>query len=151
MTTTPHPLTPLVWEALGAAVSGDGKGAANALYRIGTSTDSHGVYGACCAFAEAGKQILHQLYGSDIPAEAHWGIAELEPGGLTANAPRTFALRFLAAYANDDKPTCLALFNAAINASGDDYVDSVSALLIVVGQLGQLALREKQTDGEPQP
>lgn len=143
--TNPHPLTALVWEALEHAVSGNGAAAAEALCRIGTSADGHGVYGACCAFAEAGKLTLHQLYGGQIPAEAHWGIAELQSGALAASPPRTFALRFLTAYANGQRDTCLALFNAAINASDDEYVDSVSALLATVGQLGQLALREKDT------
>lgn len=141
--TDEHPLAPLVWEALEHACTGNGRGAADALYRIGTSTDDHGVYGACCAFAEAGHQILCRIYGDQIPAEAQWGIAELEPGTLAADAPKTFAVRFLVAYANGQRDTCLALFNAAVNASGEDYVDSVSALLVTVGQLGQLAFREQ--------
>ncbi|UZK54056.1 hypothetical protein NEH16_07745 [Streptomyces drozdowiczii] len=60
---------------------------------------------------------------------------------MEADPPKAFAVRFLTAYANGDHDTCLALFEAALHASDEQYVSSVCALLADVAGIYRLALK----------
>lgn len=136
----------LITEALARAIANDTNGAATALETIGQQSDDNQMYGACCAISSAGVHFLKQIYGARAAAMAKndmWVLEELEPGALAGNPPKAFAVRFLIAYANGDTSTCLALYNTALKASGEEYVASVCALLADVAGIARLALEEK--------
>jgi len=133
----------LVWDALGRAVEGDTEGAAADLFTIGIEVDGNMMYGVCCAIAEAGHHILKRLYGDRAPrpgTDDMWRLMELEPGALLQDPVHAFSVRFLAAHANGDGPTAMALFNAALRAPDDLYVRSVCRLLADVAGLARLAI-----------
>lgn len=139
--------TQAVWDMLGLAVGGDINGAATILQNVGMASDDHRMYGVCCGLAEAGKHVLHQLYGDQAPRPGTtdmFVMQELVPGATADDPPATFALRFLTAWANGDRATTLALFEAALSASDEEYVSSVGALLANVAGLCRLALKRKR-------
>ncbi|MFE9199961.1 hypothetical protein ACFYMH_28470 [Streptomyces albidoflavus] len=127
-----------VFEMLAHAVAGNTEQAAGLLESIGAQSDDHRMYGVCCALAEAGTQMLYKVFGEQ-PPEHMWALQELSPGALAADPAKGFAVRFLIAYANGDRDTTLSLFQAALHADGDQYVDSVCALLAQVASLCRLA------------
>ncbi|MFE3049558.1 hypothetical protein ACFXIY_21200 [Streptomyces albidoflavus] len=127
-----------VFEMLVHAVAGNTEQASRLLESIGTQSDDHRMYGVCCALAGAGKQMLYKIFG-DQPPEHMWALEELSPGTLAADPAGGFAVRFLIANANGDRDTRRALFQAALHADGDQYVDSVCALLAQVASLCRLA------------
>ncbi|WP_233646756.1 hypothetical protein [Streptomyces sp. BSE6.1] len=131
-------LADLTTTALARAVDGDDDGAAMTVCEIGirSSPDQFDVYKACCGFAEAGRQALVKLYGGRVPDPARgetWAMLPLGAG--EADAPDTFSMRFLVAFANGDQPTMLALWRAALLADNDQYVASVASLLRDVATL----------------
>ncbi|MBT2379006.1 hypothetical protein J7E90_17030 [Streptomyces sp. ISL-111] len=133
----------LVFEALAHAVDGNAAEAATALMTIGQASDNSVMYGVCCAIASAGTHALGLVYGDRAPKPGTtdmYVLQELEPGAIEADPPKAFAVRFLTAYANGDTDTCLALFDAALRASDDEYVSSVCALLADVAGIYRLAL-----------
>ncbi|MFD6375404.1 hypothetical protein [Streptomyces sp. KR2] len=127
-----------VFEMLAHAVAGNTEQVGRLLESIGTQSDGDRMYGVCCALAEAGKQALYKVFGEQ-PPEHMWALGERSPGALAADPAKGFAARFLIAYANDDRDTTLALFQAALHTDGDQYVDSVCALLAQVASLCRLA------------
>ncbi|MFJ3170606.1 hypothetical protein ACIPJK_07450 [Streptomyces roseus] len=133
-------LTELVMDALASTIAKDADRAANKLIEIGSQCTDSEMYGVCCALAAAGQQALTKIYGPDFNRAGGdmFALHELKPG--TTEPEEMFAMRFLVAYANDDKPTCMALYSAATKASDEDFVGSVSALLINVAGLSRLAL-----------
>lgn len=137
-----------VWDMLGLAVTGNISGAATMLQNVGMASDTSRMYGVCCALAEAGKQVLHQLYGNHAPRPGTpdmFILQELVPGATDEDPADAFALRFLTAWANDDRDTTFALYDAALNASDEEYVSSVGALLANVAGLCRLALKQKRS------
>lgn len=143
-----HQTAELVWQMLGQAVDGDTAAAATTLQTIGMNADDHRMYGVCCALASAGQQILQQLYGEHAPRPGTsdmYVLEELVPGAVTDDPAKGFALRFLTAYANGDTTTTLALFNAALDASDDEFCDSICALLANVAGLARLALKQRRS------
>ncbi|MFB6696344.1 hypothetical protein [Streptomyces rubiginosohelvolus] len=133
----------LVFEALAHAVDGNASEAATALMTIGQASDDNRMYGVCCAIASAGTHALGLVYGDRAPKPGTtdmYVLQELEPGATEADPPKAFAVRFLTAYANGDTETCLALFEAALRSSDDEYVSSVCALLADVAGIYRLAL-----------
>ncbi|MER6191806.1 hypothetical protein [Streptomyces cyaneofuscatus] len=133
----------LVFEALAHAVDGNAAEAATALMTIGQASDNNRMYGVCCAIASAGTHALGLVYGDRAPKPGTtdmYVLQELEPGAIEADPPKAFAVRFLTAYANGDTATCMALFDAALRSSDDEYVDSVCALLADVAGIYRLAL-----------
>ncbi|GGX99096.1 hypothetical protein [Streptomyces fructofermentans] len=130
----------LTMRAIGAALNLNAREASDALAEIGTRGRAPAIYGACCAFAEVGRTALVKLYGEQVPDLNRgdmWAMHVLDPN--KADPYETFAARFIVAYANDDKPQTLALFNASIAAGPDDHVCSVSQLLITAAQLTHTA------------
>ncbi|WP_239934214.1 hypothetical protein [Streptomyces sp. CBG31] len=127
-----------VFEMLARSGAGHAEQASRLLVSIGTQSDDHRMYGVCCALAGAGTQMLYKVFG-DQPPEHMWALKELSPGALAADPAKGFAVRFLIANANGDRDTTLALFQAALHADGDQYVDSVCALLTQVASLCRLA------------
>ncbi|MFD5798647.1 hypothetical protein ACFWIO_34975 [Streptomyces diastatochromogenes] len=128
---------------LNRAMDGDVPGAATALIEIGENGDPFDVFGACCAFAEVGKAALTKIYGDKAPDLSRgdmWAMQMLKPG--STDPADTFAVRFIVAYANDDKEQAPALFRAALESSGDEYVSSVSALLATAVSLAHTALNK---------
>lgn len=130
----------LVLDALAFAVAGDSERAADALDSLGTASTNNQMYGVCCAIAEAGRHMLQRVLGKQPPGSM-FALEELEPGTAERDPHRAFALRFLTAYANGDRDMTLALFDAALEAGGDDYVESVCALLAEVAGITRLALK----------
>ncbi|MCX4601182.1 hypothetical protein OG402_11855 [Streptomyces anulatus] len=133
----------LVFEAIAQAVAGNASEAATALMTIGQNADTNLMYGVCCAIASAGTHALELVYGDRAPKHGTsdmYVLQELEPGAIGADPPKAFAVRFLTAYANGDTDTCLALFEAALRSSDDEYVSSVCALLADVAGIYRLAL-----------
>lgn len=133
----------LVFEALAHAVAGNADEAATTLMTIGQASDNSVMYGVCCAIASAGTHALGLVYGDQAPTPGTgmYVLEELKPGAMEADPPKAFAVRFLTAYANGDTPTCLALFEAALHASDEQYVSSVCALLADVAGIYRLALK----------
>lgn len=134
-------------------MDGDTGGAASALIKIGQGGDHFDVYGACCAFAEIGKAALTKLHGdqaADLSRGDMWAMQILKPG---ENDPcETFATRFIVAYANGDKDGTFALFRAALEADGGQYVESVCALLATAVSLAHTAVQQTgRPDGEVEP
>ncbi|MQS14484.1 hypothetical protein F7Q99_20000 [Streptomyces kaniharaensis] len=136
----------LIQQAIGSAAHGDIDTAARALESLGQASDNNRMYGVCCAIATTGTHTLRLLYGSQAPTAdngAMWATTELTPGAFAADPAEAFAMRFLVAYSNGDTDTCLALFETALKAGGEQYVSSVCALLTAVAKLVRLALDEK--------
>ncbi|ONK09495.1 hypothetical protein [Streptomyces sp. MP131-18] len=134
----------LVFDMLAAAVADDTARAADLLQQIGESSTPDRMYGVCCALAAAGTNSLRSLYGEHAPDLSRgdmWAMQTLPNAGRDSQSS-TWASRFLIAYANGDKDTPLALFNASVN-DGDRHVDDVASLLITVTGITRLALREQ--------
>ena len=121
----------LLKDALAFGIAGDASRSADALAALGGGADNNDMFGACCALGESGKRAIVRLKGSGTVV-----LHELVPGGMAKDPANMFALRFLAMYANHDQDTALALFNAAVRASGIQYIDSVGALLTNVKASG---------------
>lgn len=137
----------LVFEALAHAVAGNADDAARHLITIGSQSDDNRMYGVCWAIASAGEHMLQRIYGDRAPHLEHgdmWVLQQLEPGSLDADAPKAFAARFLVAHCNADKETALALFQAALDSDGDEYVASVGALLAMVAGISRLAIAQNK-------
>ncbi|WP_282686296.1 MULTISPECIES: hypothetical protein [unclassified Streptomyces] len=137
------PTADLVFEALAHAIDGNASEAATALMTIGQASDDNRMYGVCCAIASAGTHALSLVYGDRAPKPGTsdmYVLQELKPGAIDGDPPKAFAVRFLTAYANGDTATCMALFNAALRSSDDEYVSSVCALLADVAGIYRLAL-----------
>lgn len=138
-------LAELVQTAFHFAYEADADGVGTCLDEIGTSGDPFDMYKACCGFAEIGRAALTKIYGnraSDLDRGDMFYIEELKPGFLSDDPPKAFAARFLIAYCNDDKDTTPALFRAALEAGGVQYVDSVCALVADVAGIARLALEK---------
>ncbi|MFI1165587.1 hypothetical protein ACH4UM_18725 [Streptomyces sp. NPDC020801] len=140
-------LTQLVRDAFHFAVDADAESVATILGEIGTSGDPFDMYKACCGFAEIGRAALTKLYGDRAPDRSRGDMFYIEElqGSLTDDPPKAFAARFLIAYCNDDKDTAPALFRAALEAGGVQYVDSVCALVADVAGIARLALDQGQS------
>lgn len=133
-------LTELIMDALASTIAGDAERAADKLTEVGSQCDSAEMYGVCCALAAAGRQALTKIYGPSFNQAGGdmFALQELAPG--ETDPAEMFSMRFLIAYANGDTPTCMALYSAADKASDEDFVSSVSSLLINVAGLSRLAL-----------
>ncbi|WP_406321761.1 hypothetical protein [Streptomyces sp. NBC_00519] len=134
----------LTTDALARAIDGDMDGAATAIVEIGqNSADGFDVFAACCGFAEAARQAMVKLNGGD-PADPDrgggWAVRPVDDEDQV-DAPLLFARRFIIAYANDDQPTALALWRAALLASHAEYVASVASLLATAARLANEAAR----------
>ncbi|MFD5938308.1 hypothetical protein [Streptomyces griseus] len=133
----------LVLEAIAHAVDGNAAEAATTLTTIGQNADNNLMYGVCCAIASAGTHALSLIYGDQAPVPGTsdmYVLQELEPGALEDDPPKAFAARFLTARANGDEATCMALYGAALSSDGDQYVESMCALLANVAGIYRLAL-----------
>lgn len=138
-----------VYEALAHGVAGDAHRATDLLTEVGSQCDTSQMYGVCCGLAEAGAMMLRKFYGDQAPKTADdgmWVIQELRPGAGVEDPPKLFSVRFLIAWANGDHDTTMALFSAALKASGEQYIDSIAALFADVVGITRLAL-EKQESG----
>jgi len=136
----------LTTKAIGCALAKDADGATNAMVEIGQNGTWRDVYGSCCAYAEIGKAALIKFYGDKAPNPARgdmWALEQLP--GTVADPAKTFAIRFIVAYANDDRDGALALFRAALESSSDDYVSSVAALLATAASLANGALEHARS------
>jgi hypothetical protein len=133
-------------DALSFAVLGDAERASDALNKIGTSGDLFDMYAACCGFADVAKRAMAKVLGQepDLASGDMWVIEELKPGGLDKDPAKTFAIRFMIAYANDDKDTAPALFRAALDAGPEQFTESVCALLGDAADLHRLSLKHAE-------
>ena len=135
-------LAQLTMDAMSFAVLADADRATEALDEIGASGDPFDMYSACCGFAAVAKRAMTKVLGDepDLTAGDMWVIEELKPGGMDANPAKTFAIRFMIAYANDDKDTVPALFRTALEAGPEQFTESVCALLADAADLHRLSL-----------
>lgn len=137
-------LAEMTMDLICVALAGETDRAAATLQDIGMQTTHHEMYGVCCAIATAGVQALRKVYGAQYdPSGGDLMVfEELTPGAMAEDPPKAWAMRFLVAYANDDTPSTLALFETALKASDEEYVSSVAALLVNVTGLLRLSLDE---------
>lgn len=134
-----------VFGAFHAAVDMDAVLVADHVSAIAGTEDPFDMYAACCGFAEIGKRAMLKLHGDREfdPARGDMVIVqELEPGALAASPDEAFAVRFFSAYCNDDKETPAVLFKTALDASFEEFVDSVCALLNNVAGIARLAIEQ---------
>lgn len=133
--------TQLTFKALALAVADERDQVADVLDALGHGCTDNQMYGVCLGFANAGKQMLERLHGARIgPGGSMVALRELVPGAAELDPPQAFAVRFFAAASNGDDAMTLALFNAAVHVGGEQYVDSVCALLASVAGICRLAL-----------
>lgn len=137
-------LAQLTMDALSFAILADADRATEALNEIGTSGDPFDMYSACCGFAEVAKRAMTKVFRDEpnLAAGDMWVLEELKPGGLDDDPAKTFAVRFVVAYANDDKDTAPALYRAALEAGPEQFTESVCALLADAADLHRLSLRQ---------
>lgn len=131
----------LTMKAIGCALEGDSEGASSAMCEIRQNGTWRNVYGSCCAYAEVGKAALIKFYGDQAPNRGRgdmWVLQMLPSAG--PDPYEQFAIRFIVAYANDDKDGAFALFRSAAESSADDYVSSVAQLLATAASLAHGAL-----------
>ncbi|MEV8396322.1 hypothetical protein [Streptomyces niveus] len=141
----------LLFETLAHAVAGNSEQAATGLQTLGSQSDDNQMYGVCFGLANVGTMMLNRIYGERAPKPENgdmWALHQLKPGAFDADPPQAFASRFLVAHANGDTDTAMALFNAALASEGDQYVDSVCALLADVAGLCRLA-RDRSSGSAP--
>jgi hypothetical protein len=137
----------LLYEALAHGVAGDSEGAINKINSVCEGADTARVYGVCCGLAEAGAHMLRQIYGDKAPKTPEEGmfvLQELEPGALGKDPAKAFSVRFLTAWANGDRDSTGALFDAALRGTNEQYIDSVCALFADVVGITRLALEEQK-------
>jgi hypothetical protein len=140
-------LARLTMDALQFAILQDADRAAEAIDEIGLSGDPFDMYAACCGFAETAKRAMVKVLGDkpNLAAGDMWMVQELKPGGMDADPAKTFAVRFLIAYANDDKDMAPVLYRAALEAGPEQFADSVCALLGDAADLHRLSLKSDNT------
>jgi hypothetical protein len=116
----------LATQALSFTLAGNRTAALPLLDRIAVDSGPVQTYVVCCAFATAGAHAIRQL----LAAEG------LNPGGLVGVKPpadddpdRLFARRFIVAFTNRDYEMAKALFMAAYTAPGNQFQQSLTALL----------------------
>lgn len=132
-------LARLTESALRYAFARDWEPAAAAVTEITDSGDAADMYVACCGFAEVGRAQLLTLYPGGPSAPAHGRV--WQPGHIRrairrdADAHDSFAARFLAAWANEDTTTTVALYATANHAGSATRTESVCALLAHVTSL----------------
>lgn len=133
----------LTMDALSAAVLKDADRASDAITEIGASGDPFDMYAACCGFAEIAKRAMTKALGQkpDLAAGDMWILEDLKPSSPDKNPAETFAVRFMTAYANDDKDTVPALYRTALEAGPEQFVDSVCALLANAADLHRLSFK----------
>jgi hypothetical protein len=88
-------------------------------------------YLACCGWAGSSEVALERIHG---PAGT-WTPSDIRTGGLDDRPEKTFALRFITAYSNDDPDTTEALFVAAVNSAGDQFAKCLISLLMTAADL----------------
>lgn len=136
-----------VFEMISLAVADEQDKAADKLTDLGERLDISGMYGVCCGVASVGIHAMTRMNGGKGPDLARgdmWALAELRPGAATEDPPAAFAARFMVALGNNDRQASLALFDTALRAGPERYVESVCALLAQTAGLCRLALKEQR-------
>ncbi len=147
MTMSSEDASKLIFEAIAHGVAGESDAAINKLNTICEDADSLLMYGVCCALAETGTHMIRKIYGDQAPKtpeDGMWIMQELVPGAMGDDPAKAFSMRFLIAWANDDRDTTQALFSAATHASNEQYIDSVCALFADAIGITRLALEQRK-------
>lgn len=120
-----------VAEVLSHGLQGDAEASWAALMRLGTSLNANAMYGACCGFAEAGKAALKQMFAPAAFAggPGMYALTQLQHG---ADPEDLWAARFVVAHTNGDQDTTQALYDTALTAGPERFVDAVGALVTTV-------------------
>ncbi|MFE2578836.1 hypothetical protein [Streptomyces sp. NPDC059378] len=142
--------TQLVMDVLRHAVNYDFVQATQVMNEIAAVSNVRQMFGVCCCFADAARQMLVRLYGHPSP-ECLWALAGPDPADGPRRPAQVFAQQFIAVYANGDLPTCRALYLAAAQGSAHDYARSLAALIRDVAHLVRVATQEMAADAESQP
>jgi hypothetical protein len=130
--------------ALRAAINHDADRAQDYLVELGATGDPDHLYAACGLLAEEATRAVSALHGhTPGQCNALWIVREAKPGALQDNPANTFAARFVAAHANADLDTTLALYLAALDAGRDAFSDSVRALLAYTAHLHRRACTKR--------
>lgn len=124
--------------ALQYAVDGESEPVATIVQAIAENADTRGLYAMCCTWAGSGEAALEAM-GVRSRGEV-WTPGDLHAGDLPDSPARLFALRFVAAYCNDDSATTESLFAAAARAGGTDFGGSAMSLLGVAAALNREAM-----------
>lgn len=122
----------LTQEILTAIMSEDAYRAADLLNSVGERSTVQDMYGFCCAFAHAAVHALSGLSGLQAK-DGMIAFQDLQPDEAKDPA-QLFAIRFTVAYGNDDPDNALALFEAAVNATAEEYTASIAALALLAGE-----------------
>lgn len=137
-----------IYDMLTMAVAGDTDGAENKLrHLVEANSNTADMYSVCIGIATGAKKALLSIYGQHGIPVNDGEIFYFKQLGPEKPTPATlFSMRFLIAHTNDDSDTTWALYEAALRATPEEFVDSVVALLIdTVGllrfALGQLDAR----------
>lgn len=127
-----------------AAVDGEGERVADLLGEIGGRFGDHGMYGLCCALAEAvvrmegyerggsrfyGFEVRHQDRGVVAPEDADDEVQDMMA-----------AMRFVSAYLNRDSDQTLALFHSP--QTPEEAVLLPIGLVKLVGATGRWKLEQ---------
>lgn len=113
--------------ALQYTANGEPEKAATIVSALADTGDVRDLYGACCGWAGSAEVALEKVHGE--PASGLWTVDGIRPGAVAVGPEGTFALRFIAAYSNNDPAMTEALFAAALNATSDQLAGSVASLL----------------------
>ena len=130
----------LIIEMIAASATGEPQRAGELLAQIAESRPTGDMFPVCCAVASVGHQAMVMAAGGVVPGGMFWA-PEPNPG---EPAEVEFARRFLAAWANGDVDICRALYGARNAEPGYALADSVIALIVFVGKLGNELI-----DGRP--
>lgn len=123
----------LAMDALQHTVNGEPEAAATIVNTLASTGDSSDLYGACCGWAGSAEVALEHIHGK--PNGGMWSVDAIQSDAVGVGPEQAFALRFIAAYANDDPATTEALFLAAANADGDQTTSSLACLLQTAADL----------------
>lgn len=138
----------LMQQAITATIRRDADTAIEALNRIGQNSDQRQMYATCCAFAGAAQHALETISGQKIGEDTIAYIQDISPEGHVHDPAEMFAVRFVTARMNGDDDTAQALFQASWNATMEEHVDSVIALLFFTAQWAKLMIDHKRETGE---
>ncbi|WP_327385010.1 hypothetical protein [Streptomyces sp. NBC_01207] len=143
----------LIDRAIKETAAGQFDEAGGTLAQLGKGSDAWQMYAVCTAFAAAGAYALKYIHGEAIAPAAGRMLVIQEPyeGAAAADPPGAWAMRFLTAHTNGDKDMTHALYFAALDASGEEFVASVSRLLRLAGDLTARATAHEKAQKQRPP
>lgn len=124
---------------LSAAMDGEDESAADHLVAVGTKYGHSGVYGICCALAEAVRVLgFPGVQQGDGSLTGDIMIVEKLPGS-DGDPATLWACRFVVAYINGDRDTCTSLFFGSFGHPRAEraLVSGVTELIIMAADIAR--------------